>query len=119
MTYSDVFRHVIDYVVQRIIEDQRTGEAVIWGGDFNQGLSGRDYVGTLQGRATLLGAMETFGLQVPTRDLPAKIEAHPAIDHIAIPAAWRVVALPEPHTPERDGRPLSDHALYLVRAEST
>jgi endonuclease/exonuclease/phosphatase family metal-dependent hydrolase len=114
LTYRDVYAHLLDYVVRRIHAERQPGENVIWGGDFNQALIGRDYVGTLHGRAGLLRAFDEMELQVPTRDLPAKTVNHPAIDHIAIPAGWHVVTPPATQVPTLESRSLSDHALYLV-----
>jgi hypothetical protein len=114
LAYGDVFAYLLDYVVRRIHAERRSGENVLWGGDFNQALIGRDYVGTLQGRAALLRAFDDMGLQVPTQYLRAQIEEHPAIDHIAIPSGWPVAAPPGTHVPTYEGRALSDHALYLV-----
>lgn len=118
LTFAEAFTHVLDYVVQRIREERRAGEALIWGGDFNQALTGRDYVGSTIGRAALMRAFGELGLQVPTRDLPAHIDAHPAIDHIAIPADWRLQAPPQVQRPFHKSTALSDHALYLVQAAS-
>jgi endonuclease/exonuclease/phosphatase family metal-dependent hydrolase len=114
MSYAEVFSYVLDYMVQRIEKERRLGESVIWGGDFNQGLSGRDYVGTHLGRAALRAGFDRLGLQVPTQDLPALIKNHPAIDHIAVPWDWSIVAPPAIRRPLRNGKPLSDHGLYLV-----
>jgi endonuclease/exonuclease/phosphatase family metal-dependent hydrolase len=116
VTFADVFVHVLDYVVNRIHEERRDGEAVIWGGDFNQALAGRDYVGSNAGRAALASAFEDLKLQVPTMFLPAHIEAHPAIDHIAVPVTWELQGAPQVHRPFHGPRPLSDHALYVVEA---
>jgi hypothetical protein len=58
-----------------------------------------------------------MGLQVPTMQLAALIEEHPAIDHIALPSDWKLIGEPLRVCAERNGRPLSDHALYLVEGE--
>jgi len=115
VSYADVYEAVLMYMVARVREERLPGEDVIWGGDFNQGLVGRDYVGTLRGREALTRAFDSFGLSVPTRNQAALIRNHPAIDHIAIPATWpgntETAAV---YRPMRKGRHLSDHALYLV-----
>lgn len=117
VSYAEVYKHLLDHTVDRIHEEQRPGEPVIWGGDFNQGFYGRDYVGTRYGRALLTEAFESFHLQVPTTDVPALNEAHPAIDHIAIPADWATTSEVKVIRPERNGIFLSDHALYLIEAD--
>ena len=117
LTYAEIYVSVLDYFTERIREERRPGEPVVWGGDFNQGLIGRDYVGTLTGRAALLDTFASFDLIVPTMHLSALIETHPAIDHIAIPSQCHSPVAAQIHRPERDGKYLSDHALYLVQSE--
>ena len=119
VTFPEAFRHVLNYVVQRIDDARRPGEDVIWGGDFNQALTGRNYVGTLQGRSDLSTALDRLGLQAATANLPALGLTQPAIDHIAIPSTWSVRGNPNVHRPTRNEKPLSDHALYLVDASPT
>lgn len=114
LSYAEIYEYVLDYIVKRIRDERRPGEDVIWGGDFNQGLVGRDYVGTTRGRQSLKRTFEDLGLRVPTMHQPAQIETHPAIDHIAVPAYWDGPAETQVHRPKLDGRFLSDHALYLV-----
>lgn len=116
LTFAEAFTHVLDYVVQRIHEERLEGEAVIWGGDLDQSLAGRDYVGSLIGRVALTNAFDDLELKVPTMHLPAHIDAHPAIDHIAIPATWQLQKPPGVHKPVHETKPLSDHALYIVEA---
>ena len=115
-TFADAFRHVLQYIVQRINTERRPGENVIWGGDFNQALSGRDYVGTNQGRRDFQKALQNLELWAPTADMPALIPAHPAIDHIAIPSAWSIKDEPLILRPTRNQKNLSDHALYVIDA---
>ncbi len=85
---------------------------LVWGGDWNHALSGREYAGSAGGRHAVLAAMEELGLEAPTAELPHAIEGLLSIDHVAVPAgtaatARRVVA-------EHDGRRLSDHDAYVV-----
>lgn len=112
--FAEIFDHVLDHTVGRIRQHRRVGEPVIWGGDFNQALSGRDYVGTSSGRERLREAFESLDLQAPTDGLPAHIDIHPAIDHIAIPKDWIVKVPPSLARPEHATKRLSDHALYRV-----
>ena len=116
VTYPESFHHVLAYIVGRIEDERCPGEDVIWGGDFNQALSGRDYVGTHQGRSDLEAALNRLGLQAPTANLPALGPTQPTIDHIAVPTDWSVRKEPTVHRPTRNQKPLSDHALYLVDA---
>jgi endonuclease/exonuclease/phosphatase family metal-dependent hydrolase len=86
---------------------------VVWGGDWNHALTGREYAGGIGGRRHLVEAVRLLDLQVPTTDLPHAIDGLLSIDHIAVPtgatvrSATRVVASVE-------GRRLSDHDAYVV-----
>ncbi|HEY0951221.1 hypothetical protein [Nocardioides sp.] len=88
-------------------------ERLIWGGDWNHALSGREWTGSVGGRTALLAALEKLNLHVPTASLAHRIEGLLSIDHIAIPtdmtvtAASRVIG-------SADGRRLSDHDAYVV-----
>jgi hypothetical protein len=85
----------------------------VWGGDWNHALTGREYTGSATGRASVLAALEALELQVPTRELPHRVEGLLSIDHIAVPASWqvedayRIVAADA-------GKRLSDHDAYVV-----
>lgn len=86
---------------------------IVWGGDWNHALSGREYAGSIRGRADVLALTERLRLQVPTAPLPHRIEGSLSIDHIAVSATARVVSA-ERIVAERDGRRLSDHDAYVV-----
>jgi hypothetical protein len=86
---------------------------VVWGGDWNHALHGREDVGTNDGRRAIGKVLAAIGLQVPTENLPNATPGMLSIDHIAIPTEWhvgdcrRVVA-------GADGKRLSDHDAYIV-----
>jgi hypothetical protein len=86
---------------------------LVWGGDWNHALSGREHAGSVAGRVHVLAAVDALGLVVPTAQLPHAIAPMLAIDHIAVPAdattsaAAAVVAT-------ADGERLSDHDAYVV-----
>ncbi|KRF29492.1 endonuclease/exonuclease/phosphatase family protein [Phycicoccus sp. Soil802] len=92
-------------VLQALPRDQ----PVVWGGDWNHALSGREYAGSAAGREHLITALREMGLVARTEDQPHRIEGLLSIDHIAAPAYWQ-------HRPPRripvDG--LSDHDAYTV-----
>jgi len=88
----------------------RTG--LVWGGDWNQSLSGQEGAGSLRGRRHLLAAIDELGLTVPTAGLPHRIDGLLSIDHIAV-ATDRVVTAAE-HV---DAVGLSDHDCYVVDVE--
>lgn len=84
---------------------------LVWGGDWNHSLSGREYAGSMEGRQHVLDAVEALRLDVPTSHEPHRISGLLSIDHIAVPRGWpalakRVVA---------DG--LSDHDAYVVELD--
>lgn len=101
-------QHAVDDLLLRIGASQR----LVWGGDWNHALSGRETAGSKAGRTAILGAVAALGLDVPTADLPHALGGLLSIDHVAVPAgtasgARRVVA-------EAAGRRLSDHDAYVV-----
>jgi hypothetical protein len=75
-------------------------------------LTGKEYAGSQGGRRAILAALETLGLEVPTAELPHRLDGLLTIDHIAIPAgragsAPRIVA-------QEGGNRLSDHDIYVI-----
>jgi endonuclease/exonuclease/phosphatase family metal-dependent hydrolase len=87
----------------------------VWGGDWNHALTGKEYAGSQGGRRAILSALDELGLEVPTADLPHRMDRLLTIDHIAVPHGWstpatRVVA-------GRGGKRLSDHDAYICDRE--
>lgn len=101
---------------RRAIQRAREGsEALIWGGDFKRALQGGETAGSLAGRALRLQAFGGVELQPATGHLDHRIASIKTIDHIAVPASWRShITMRLPLSIE--GRPLSDHARYVVDA---
>ena len=83
-TFADRCVNTLDAHAAEICE-ARCGLPVVWGGDFNQALSGRDYVGSDAGRAALLKAFEHLRLRAVTVKSHGQVPPHQSIDHIAIP----------------------------------
>ena len=87
-------------------------KSLIWGGDWNHAMSGREHAGSKAGRTHLVEALSRLGLRVPTADLAHRIPGLLSIDHIGVPlganvdGAYRVDAGGPP--------PLSDHDAYVV-----
>ena len=80
----------------------------IWGGDWNQALEGRDYVGSSAGRKGILELVNDSRLSVPTTTLGSASRGHRAIDHIAIPISWDVTAVQRGKRPwQDDGCPIT------------
>ena len=86
---------------------------LIWRGDWNQALVGKDYAGSTKGRQHLLTSIDRPKLRVPTAGLCHQLPHHASIDHIIVPQvdfATRVERLPAKH----QGAALSDHDAYIV-----
>ena len=109
-TLEDMTNEVINSLTSRLRNHE-----LVWGGDWNQNLTGgREFVGSKE-RATLLeSAIRSFDLQLTTRDLPHQSNngTH-TIDHIAIPSKWKVVQ----KSVRVSALGLSDHDAYIVEVE--
>ena len=101
-------QHVVDSL---LVSLPRTG--LVWGGDWNHALEGREYAGSIGGRESVLAALDQLELQVPTAKLRHQSEELLSIDHIAVPRAARVLSA-EQLTAERDDGRLSDHDAYVI-----
>ena len=55
---------------------------LVWGGDWNHSLFGAKWAGSKAGRAHLESSLDQLGLQVPTRDLPHRLDGVGTVDHI-------------------------------------
>ncbi len=89
---------------------------LVWGGDWNHALRGREWSGSKRGRANILDALAALQLQAPTADLPHQIEGLLTIDHIAVPGD-AVVKEAERHSALLHLARLSDHDAYVVHLE--
>lgn len=97
------------------IDAARGSSAVVWGGDFNQALMDREWVGSNSGRELLGEALSHLELSAVTARMSGATPGTYSIDHIALPHVWASAASePEVHAPELQQRPLSDHPIYLV-----
>jgi hypothetical protein len=98
------------------LETARPEGRLIWGGDWNQALVGKDYAASTKGRQHLLTSIDHLKLHVPTAGLSHQLPRHASIDHIAVPQvdfASRVERLPAKH----QGAAMSDHDAYIVDVE--
>lgn len=84
-------------------------EQLVWGGDWNHALAGREGAGSLGGRRYVIEAVDKLNLQVPTEQLPHQIDGLLSIDQIAVPATWVVRS-----ADRLKSRGLSDHDCYVV-----
>lgn len=89
------------------------GREVIWGGDWNQPLTGNLSGFTRGAQTSLLETLKALDLQVPTAALPGRVDGQASTDHIAVPKSWQIneaVAV-------RVASGLSDHDVYIIDAE--
>ncbi|MGZ4586647.1 MAG: hypothetical protein ACXVX9_02455 [Mycobacteriaceae bacterium] len=109
-TLADKLRWALDELRGHI------DELTIWGGDWNQALEGREFVGSSDGRDQILDLIHNAGLSVPTRSLGSASLGHRSIDHIAVPVGWdvdgayRISAVVNGHR-------LSDHDAYVISVD--
>ena len=82
---------------------------LVWGGDWNHSLIGREHAGSMGGRLHLLDAIRQFELKVPTAGLSHRGNYCQAIDHIGVPLSWSVESAKRVNT-----QGLSDHNAYVV-----
>lgn len=87
---------------------------LIWGGDWNHALSGREFAGSQEGRRYLLNAVAGRSLHVPTAALPHRLPNLLSIDHIAVPSSAKLISADRVDA-RADGHNLSDHDAYVVK----
>ena len=90
------------------LRDGSLDRPVVWGGDWNHSLSGREYAGSDDGRVAVQEAIRHWGLQVPTEHLLHQLPDVLSIDHVAVPTGWTAVGQRVPVGE------LSDHDAYVV-----
>lgn len=99
--------------VAQLREHLASTSDLVWGGDWNHALTGREYAGSQGGRVAIHELLADLGLHTHTADLPHHIDGLLSIDHIATSPRWqpaqatRIVAAVE-------GRRLSDHDAYII-----
>jgi hypothetical protein len=102
--------------VQAIERSIEGSPVVVWGGDWNHSLSGREYAGSTAGRADILRTVDALDLQVPTTALGHPIDGLVSIDHIALPTSWSVTSADRVLAVDGVGKRLSDHDAYVVES---
>ena len=86
---------------------------LVWGGDWNHSLIGKEHAGSMGGRKYLLEAIKKLGLNVPTTGLSHRGNHCQAIDHIGVPLSWTVES-----AKRIKAEGLSDHDAYIVDADA-
>jgi hypothetical protein len=103
----------------RTVERLRTAlpnTNLVWGGDWNHALEGREYGGSQRGRQHVAALVADLGLQAPTSQLPHRIDGLLSIDHIAV--RQDVVVADVRRVSALTGRgQLSDHDAYVVATD--
>lgn len=107
-TYAEKMENTL-----RPLEELLRTKAAVWGGDWNQSLTGPEYAGSKVGRAHLQGTLRRAALDVPTAELPHCRDGIKSIDHIAVPSGTHV-ACARQVAAESGARRLSDHDMYVV-----
>lgn len=98
--------------LQSHVDQLPTARPLLWGGDFNQALTGPEGAGTRDGRVLLRRVTAELGLSSPTTALESLAAPHKAIDHVFVPDPTTRAERQVPLT--STGRPASDHPLYVL-----
>jgi hypothetical protein len=100
--------------VDALFRSKRPTCDLVWGGDWNHSLVGKEKAGSNGGRKPVLAAIEKLGLIVPTSTLSHRGNNCAAIDHIGVPIAWGIDG-----AYRIDATSLSDHDAYVVDVAPT
>lgn len=92
---------------------------LVWGGDWNHAMEGREYAGCLAGRAAIKEVLVDRPLQLATHDLPHCIPGLFTIDHIAVPEGAQILEVSRVVAEGQRGHPLSDHDVYTAEIALT
>jgi len=84
-------------------------EDLVWGGDWNHSLIGKEHAGSMGGRNHVLEAVKHLRLNVPTASLSHRGDYCQAIDHIGVPLSWKVES-----AKRINALGLSDHDAYVI-----
>ena len=94
--------------------DSLPSEDLVWGGDWNHAMTGREYVGSVSGRAAIQDALTDRRLQLATQHAPHRIRGLHTIDHIAVPQTASVLGTHRVVGEDDRGNRLSDHDAYTA-----
>lgn len=96
------------------IRDALPAGGLVWGGDWNHAMRGREYVGSLAGRAAIRRIVADRHLTVTTHLAAHRIPGLYTIDHIAVPDGAQVLAVERIVAEDPEGNRLSDHDAYTT-----
>jgi len=111
--FADRFRYVTDTHIEHMRREHQEGEILIWGGDFNESLSGRTLL-SKAGRAILVDALDKLAVTALTTSARHLVDGVCSIDHVAVSTQSVESSQVRVVTRNDDPRQTSDHALYLV-----
>ena len=103
--HAPQFSAILQHHLSRIKAARLLDEPVIWGGDFNQELTGPITAGTDEGRVELMKAFDGLELDPLTMNSRHLIPGLSSIDHIAVSAGWMTWGELEVHGKTGDGVP--------------
>ncbi|HEY6378982.1 MAG TPA: endonuclease/exonuclease/phosphatase family protein [Candidatus Dormibacteraeota bacterium] len=111
-----LFLHVLKQQVREIemVRMHRPDRHLVFAGDFNQALDGPLSGGSRDGQVALRSALGRLRLVAATADQPHSLPGMKSIDHICVPSSWVVRAVTTIQPRNSAGRPISDHACYVV-----
>ena len=90
------------------------GTKLVWGGDWNHAMQGREWTGSVAGRTAIKAALSRLRLKLPTAESPHRIPGLLSIDHIAVPASAQVYCTTRVIAEDDAGNRLSDHDAYTT-----
>jgi len=89
--------------------------ALVWGGDWNQSLTGPDWAGSSAGRRNVADTLSALELQSPVAGHSHQLTGHSTIDHVAVGYGVPVTLVGRSST---DGRSASRHQARKRRTPS-
>ncbi|MCC6497945.1 MAG: hypothetical protein IT193_16960 [Propionibacteriaceae bacterium] len=92
---------------------------LVWGGDWNHAMQGREYTGSVTGRTTIKDKLDRLHLNLPTAASPHRVAGLFSIDHIAVPADAHVHSVTRIIAEDPAGNRLSDHDAYTTEVTLT
>jgi hypothetical protein len=108
-TASDRTKRALDQLISALPVG-----GLVWGGDWNHAMRGREYTGSLAGRTAIKATVADLGLTIATEGLPHRIPGLLTIDHIAVPQSARRHAVKRIVAQGYSGKRLSDHDAYTA-----
>jgi hypothetical protein len=87
---------------------------LVWGGDWNHAMNGREYTGSVAGRTAIKAALVGLQLTLPTAQAPHRVADLLSIDHIAVPESATIHSTTRIVAQDHSANRLSDHDAYAI-----